>query len=189
MQEILKETPSQTAGPYVHIGLMPQFAGLSHPPNLAGAVARDTAEQRIRLNGLVTDGNGEAVSDVLIEVWQADANGRYHAHENNGFRGWTRVTGDGATGGWSFETIKPGRVDGAAPHIHLWLVARGINLGLCTRLYFGDEPAANATDPTLQQIDGPRRHTLIAQLKPGTVPTYQFDIRLQGQNETVFFDV
>jgi protocatechuate 3,4-dioxygenase alpha subunit len=144
------------------------------------------------------------VRDALVEIWQADSFGRY-AHpadrqegpRDEGFRGWARTGTNFETGLWSFDTIKPGRVVGRhghrkmAPHISLWIVARGINIGLSTRLYFEDEAEANAEDPVLRIIEqADRRKTLIARKEVrGGVPTYILDIRLQGENETVFFDV
>jgi protocatechuate 3,4-dioxygenase alpha subunit len=201
----LKETASQTAGPYVHIGLAPGAAGfdiyrheLGH--DIAGLHA---AGERIRIEGVVLDGTGAPVKDVLIETWQADANG-IHAHPGDprsgevapGFRGWGRVITDFDTGLWGFDTVKPGPVAGRdgrlmAPHISLWIVARGINIGLSTRLYFSDETAANAADPVLALIEQVhRRQTLIASLslRDGK-PFYRFDIRLQGEGETVFIDI
>jgi len=193
----LKETPSQTAGPYVHIGLAPGAAGfdiyreeLGHDiagPNAAGA--------RIRVEGVVIDGTGAPVKDVLLEAWQANAAGVYAHPESAGeveedFRGWGRVITDFATGEWSFKTVKPGPTPGRngqmqAPHINLWIVARGINVGLNTRLYFDDED--NTADPVLNTIEWEhRRATLIARK---TGDSYRFDIRLQGEDETVFFDI
>lgn len=201
--EYLKETASQTAGPYVHIGLAPGAAGfdiyhreLGHDiagPNAAG--------ERIRVEGLVIDGTGSPIKDVLLEVWQANAEGRFAHPEGggpveDGFRGWGRVITDFETGAWGFDTVKPGPVpwrNGTlqAPHLSLWLVARGINTGLSTRLYFDDEPEANAADPTLNLIEWERRRsTLIAtrEMRDGTA-VYRFDIKIQGEDETVFFDI
>jgi protocatechuate 3,4-dioxygenase alpha subunit len=137
-----------------------------------------------------------------VEIWQADADGFHNSpNETRGkadphFSGWGRMPTDDTTGEWRFETVKPGRVpypDGRlqAPHVSVWIVARGINLGLHTRLYFGDEAEANAEDPLLGRVDGPaRRATLVA---PRSVdkglPTYTFDIHLQGDRETVFLDI
>lgn len=195
--EYLKETPSQTAGPYVHIGLAPGAAGFDiyreelgwdiAGPNAAGA--------RIHVEGVVIDGTGAPVKDVLLEAWQANAQGVYAHPESageveEGFRGWGRVITDFATGEWGFDTVKPGPTPGRhgqmqAPHINLWIVARGINLGLNTRLYFDDED--NTADPVLNTIEWEhRRATLIAKR---TGSTYRFDIRLQGAGETVFFDI
>jgi protocatechuate 3,4-dioxygenase alpha subunit len=135
---------------------------------------------------------------VLIEVWHADANGIHphpedprHAAVAPDFRGWGRVISDFDTGLWSFDTIKPGVVMGRngrpmAPHISLWIVARGINIGLNTRMYFDDED--NTADPVLNLIEHPqRRATLVAdRSSPGA---YRFDTRLQGDGETVFLDI
>ena len=194
--DYLKETASQTAGPYVHIGLVPGDAGIDiydHElgRDIAGPQAAGT---RITVTGTVTDGTGAPVKDILIEVWQANAAGIYpgKGEVEDGFRGWGRVTPDFETGVFSFETVKPGKVTGPdarpmAPHLNLWLVARGINVGLNTRMYFGDEDAANAADPVLTLIEQPlRRETLIAHADGNA---YHFDIRLQGESETVFFDL
>lgn len=194
--EYRKETPSQTAGPYVHIGLAPARAGFEmHRQELGHDITGQTAEgTRITIRGRVTDGTGAAVRDVLIETWQANAAGAYPGAGpvEDGFRGWGRVIPDFDTGEWVVETIKPGAVtdrDGRkmAPHISLWLVARGINTGLNTRLYFGDEKDANTNDPVLNLIEqAHRRDTLIATPESDG---YRFDISLQGDAETVFFDV
>jgi protocatechuate 3,4-dioxygenase, alpha subunit len=197
----LKETPSQTAGPYVHIGMAPGAAGFDiYRQELGQTIAGpNTPGERIRVEGIVFDGTGSPVKDVLIETWQADAQG-IHAHledprhgEISGdFRGWGRVISDFDTGLYAFDTIKPGAVMGRngrmmAPHISLWIVARGINVGLNTRLYFSDED--NSKDPVINLIEHvERRKTLIATRTPGT-NTYRFDIRLQGEGETVFMDV
>jgi protocatechuate 3,4-dioxygenase alpha subunit len=202
----LPETGSQTAGPYVHIGLIPRQAGFDIFENNLGEtlLTPATKGQRIRIEGMIHDGAGAPVRDALVEIWQADSFGRY-AHpadrqegpRDEGFRGWARTGTNFETGLWSFDTIKPGRVVGRhghrkmAPHISLWIVARGINIGLSTRLYFEDEAEANAEDPVLRIIEqADRRKTLIARKEVrGGVPTYILDIRLQGENETVFFDV
>ncbi len=199
----LKETPSQTAGPYVHIGLAPGAAGFDiYDQELGWDIAGPNAKgERIRVEGLVIDGTGSPVKDVMLEAWQANADGIYAHPEQpgdveDGFRGWGRVITDFETGEWGFDTIKPGPVPGRsgaimAPHINLWIVARGINIGLNTRLYFSDEVQANATDPVINIIEWEnRRETLIAQRqeKDGKV-IYRFDIRLQGDKETVFFDI
>ncbi|MBP1804197.1 protocatechuate 3,4-dioxygenase subunit alpha [Rubellimicrobium aerolatum] len=203
--DYLKESPSQTAGPYVHIGLAPGAAGFSiFERELGQDIAGPNAEgERIRVEGVVTDGTGAPVKDVLLEVWQADDEGRHphprdprHAEVAEGFRGWGRIIPDFETGLWSFDTVKPGPVMGRhgrlmAPHITFWLVARGINIGLNTRLYFGDEEAANAADPVLGLIEQVhRRRTLIAtrEDREGRA-VYRFDIRLQGEGETVFLDI
>jgi len=201
----LRETASQTAGPYVHIGLAPGAAGFSIFEQELGTdiAGPDAAGERITVEGVVLDGAGSLVKDVLIEVWQANAAGIYpspidgrSAAVERGFRGWGRVISDFDSGLYSFETVKPGAVVGRsgrmmAPHLNLWLVARGINIGLNTRMYFGDEAEANAGDPILNLIEqADRRRTLIAQrdLRDGK-PVYRFDIRLQGEGETVFLDI
>ena len=206
MPALMRETASQTAGPYVHIGLAPQAAGFDIFENNFGSVLTNdnTKGERIRIEGRVFDGIGTVLKDVLIESWQANADGRY-AHPADqqpgkavdaNFRGWGRSCTDFDTGVYSFDTIKPGVVTGRngrfmAPHINVWVVARGINLGLNTRLYFSDEAEANKKDAVLNIIEWEaRRATLVAQreMKDGVV-TYRFDIRLQGEAETVFFDI
>ncbi|UWQ53047.1 protocatechuate 3,4-dioxygenase subunit alpha [Leisingera caerulea] len=201
--DYLKETPSQTAGPYVHIGLAPGAAGFEiYDQELGWDIAGPNAKgERIRVEGVVTDGTGSPVKDVLLEAWQANAEGIYAHPEHpgdveEGFRGWGRVITDFETGEWGFDTVKPGLVLGRggqmmAPHINLWIVARGINVGLNTRLYFEDEGEANAADPVLNVIEWERRRsTLIAgRSERGGKPVYRFEIRLQGEDETVFFDI
>ena len=190
------ETASQTGGPYVHIGLAPQQAGFEIFENNFGnrLVQPGTDGERITIEGRVFDGLGLPMKDVLIEIWQADSHGHY-AHpadpRPSAFRGWGRTGADFDTGLYSFETIKPGAVGDQAPHIAFWVVARGINIGLHTRLYFADEAAANEKDPVLGGIEwAPRRDTLVARrsVRDGKA-VYTFDIRVQGENETVFFDV
>jgi len=206
---VRRETASQTAGPYVHIGLAPHAAGFDIFENNFGSVlvADGTKGQRIRIEGRVLDGIGTVLKDVLIEIWQANADGRY-AHPGDRqsgksldptFRGWGRSCTDFESGIYTFDTIKPGSVMGRdnrpmAPHINAWIVARGINLGLNTRIYFSDEAEANAKDPVLNVIEWEaRRKTLVAEkldrkADQGAV-VYRFDIRLQGADETVFFDI
>lgn len=201
----LHETPSQTGGPYVHIGLLPQQANIEVFENNFNnqLVQEKTLGERIRLEGQVFDGLGLPLRDVLIEIWQADANGVYpSATDIQGkavdpnFLGWGRTGADFETGFWSFNTIKPGAVPGRkgttqAPHIALIIFARGINIGLNTRVYFEDEAEANAQDPVLKGIEwAPRRQTLIAKReeRDGEV-VYRFDIRIQGEDETVFLDI
>jgi protocatechuate 3,4-dioxygenase, alpha subunit len=197
----LKESASQTAGPYVHIGLTPNFCEIGgvYPEDLGTKMVNDkTKGERITVIGRVIDGTGTPLKDALVEIWQADADGLYNSPaETRGtadpnFTGWGRNPGNMDTGEFVFETIKPGRVpfkDGRlmAPHITFWIVARGINIGLQTRMYFGDEEKANAEDPVLARIEHRMRvSTLIAQ---GEGNTYRFDIHLQGEKETVFFDI
>ncbi|QTF93346.1 protocatechuate 3,4-dioxygenase subunit alpha [Halomonas sp. BM-2019] len=197
---MLRETASQTAGPYVHIGLALHVAGLpERDEEIWSRMARPGAEgEPIEVVGTVIDGNGDLVRDALLEAWQADAQGQYQPAFDleqpfNGF-GRTATTAEGGSE-WSLTTIKPGPVtrnDGVvmAPHINLAVFARGINLHLQTRLYFEDEADANAACPVLNAIESPaRRQTLIAKREEvdGKV-RYRFDIRLQGEGETVFFD-
>jgi len=201
----LKETASQTAGPYVHIGLIPAMAGFDiFEKNFTNVlVGPNTKGERITLEGRVLDGTGTPLRDVLLEIWQANAAGRYNhpADRSQGttdedFRGWGRAGSDFESGLITFETVKPGAtIDKAgrkcAPHVNVWIVARGINIGLNTRLYFSDEGAANAADPVLNLIEQPvRRSTLIAKRdeRAGKV-VYDFTINLQGPDETVFFDI
>ena len=188
----LKETPSQTAGPYVHIGLIPQQAGFDIFENNFGNVIEGAGE-RVRIEGIVYDGSGAPVRDALLEIWQADKDGRC---DNPKFRGWARAGSDFKTGMYVFETVKPGQVPGRhgglmAPHLNVWIVARGINVGLFTRIYFSDEEVANADDPVLNRIDQTsRRETLIGlRNERDGKAVYRFDVRLQGEGETVFFDV
>ena len=197
----LKETASQTAGPYVHIGCMPNFCGITgvYESDLGASMVNEkTKGERITVTGRVIDGTGTPLKDALIEIWQADADGLYNSpSEMRGiadpnFTGWGRCPSGMETGQFHFDTIKPGRVpfpDGRlmAPHITFWIVARGINIGLHTRMFFGDEEAANAEDPVLARIEhGVRVPTLIA---PRERDTYTFDIYLQGERETIFLDI
>ena len=199
--DTLKETPSQTAGPYVHIGLTPNFAGIAgvFPTDLGASLVNErTKGQRITVTGRVFDGGGEILRDSVVEIWQADADGLYPSpSETRGaadpnFTGWGRAPADSQTGVFRVETIKPGRVpfpDGRlqAPHLSLWIVARGINLGLHTRLYFPEEAEANAADPILSRIEHRSRVPTLIATRDGAV--YNLDIHLQGPNETVFFDI
>jgi protocatechuate 3,4-dioxygenase alpha subunit len=201
----LKESPSQTAGPYVHIGATPnwvEITGVWNEDLGLVLVGPETQGERIIVKGRIFDGSGTPVKDALVEIWQADAEGLYNSPEEKRgkadphFAGWGRQPTDGTTGEYKFETIKPGRVpykDGRlmAPHITFWIVARGINMGLHTRMYFGDEEAANAECPVLARIEHRVRvPTLIAsRSEENGMPAYTFDIRLQGEKETVFFDI
>jgi protocatechuate 3,4-dioxygenase, alpha subunit len=200
----LKESPSQTAGPYIHIGATPNHSGIEiYGGDLGQTLVGPNAKgERIIVKGHVIDGGGAPLKDALVEIWQADAAGLYNSPaEKRGqadpsFTGWGRQPTDGATGQYHFETIKPGRapfVDGRlmAPHITFWIVARGINLGLHTRMYFSDEAAANSECPVLARIEhADRVGTLIANRSDENgQAVYVFDIRLQGEQETIFFDI
>ncbi|HRK18054.1 MAG TPA: protocatechuate 3,4-dioxygenase subunit alpha [Hyphomicrobiaceae bacterium] len=204
--DYLRETPSQTAGPYVHIGLIPEQAGFDiFEKNFSGVLTTpETPGEHITIEGRVFDGSGAPIRDVLLEIWQADSFGKYPhpADARSGprdakFRGWGRTGSNFETGLYTFETVKPGKVPGRvgkpemAPHISFWIVARGINIGLQTRMYFADETEANAKDPILNAIElAQRRKTLIAErtLRDGK-PVYTFDIKFQSEDETVFFDI
>ncbi|MCD7107766.1 protocatechuate 3,4-dioxygenase subunit alpha [Rhizobium sp. DKSPLA3] len=199
--DALKETPSQTAGPYVHIGLMPNSCGIEgvYADDLGSVMVNDkTLGARIAISGRIFDGAQTPVRDAVLEIWQADHTGLYNSpSERRGtadpnFTGWGRSATAAEDGVFRFETIKPGRVpfkDGRmmAPHITVWIVARGINIGLHTRLYFPEEAEANAVDPLLLRIEHRARvETMIA---TRTGQDYTFDIHLQGPSETVFLDI
>lgn len=197
----LKESASQTAGPYVHIGLTPNFAEIGgvYPQDLGITMVNDkTKGERISVRIRVIDGANTPLKDALVEIWQADAAGLYNSpSEMRGasdpnFAGWGRKATDMTTGECVFDTIKPGRVpfrDGRpqAPHITLWIVARGINIGLHTRIYFGDEAKANAEDPILTRLEHQNRVPTLVAERDGDA--YVFDVHLQGEKETVFFDI
>jgi protocatechuate 3,4-dioxygenase alpha subunit len=189
-----RQTPSQTVGPFFSFGLAPQQYGYDFRSIAGSAVADDsTPGTRIRIVGRVYDGEGQPLSDALIEIWQADAEGRY-AHpadprsSNAAFTGFGRTgTGTDPEKRFIFDTVMPGSVAGQAPHITVIVLARGMLNHLFTRLYFDDQAEANARDPVLQSVPPNRRGTLLAR-RDGPA-TYRFDIRLQGDGETVFFDV
>jgi protocatechuate 3,4-dioxygenase, alpha subunit len=202
---VLTETASQTAGPYLHIGMMPKAGGIDvlwaqgwHV--LAGPEAQG---QRIRLEGAIFDGTDTLVRDAQVEIWQANSYGRYDHPDDRqdkpldpAFRGFGRAVADFRTGEWWFGTVKPGAVPGRhgtvmAPHINVAIFARGINIHLNTRIYFIDEAEANAEDPVLRLVEQEkRRQTLLARReeREGQV-VYRIEFRLQGDDETVFFDV
>lgn len=195
------ETASQTAGPYVQIGCLPNFCEISDvfEADLGASALCDKAlGLRITVHGTVFDGHGAPVKDAMIEIWQADASGRYGPSDPRGagdanFSGFGRCPCDTDSGEWCVETVKPGPVpfpDGGwmAPHVLVWIAARGINIGLQTRMYFPEDRDAIAADPLLQRIaDQPLIETMIATRETGSV--YRFNIHLQGLQETVFFDV
>jgi protocatechuate 3,4-dioxygenase alpha subunit len=194
--EMLRETPSQTAGPYVHIGCIPSFAGLEgvYPEDLGKRAIEDGAQgPRITIRGSVFDGTGWALRDAMMESWQPDAAGLFRGQTGADpkVNGFCRFAADGQSGEFTLETVKPGVVPlrgggFSAPHISLWVVARGINIGLSTRMYFSDED--NSADPLLARIEQrPRVQTLVAQKTAEA--EYRFDIRLQGEGETVFLDL
>ena len=189
--EYLKETPSQTAGPYVHIGMLPAAAGLKvrtqEKPWITGLKG-----ETIVIEGTVYDGDREPVRDAVLEIWQADGKGKF----DGGYAGFARAASDLKTGLYRFETVKPGGFtwhDGRmqAPHVTVYIFARGINMHLHTRLYFSDEEKANAEDPVLRMLPSQAaRDSLVACVDPAAKEkTYRFDIVLQGERETAFFDV
>jgi protocatechuate 3,4-dioxygenase alpha subunit len=194
----LKQTPSQTVGPYFAYGLTPEQYG--YPlASVAGATMRDadTDGEPVRIEGQVLDGEGAPVSDAMIELWQADAKGRY-AHpadprgSNSSFAGFGRCgTGTDPECRFTFETIKPGPVaEGHAPHVNVAVFMRGLLTHAYTRFYFSDEAAANDADPVLAQVPAARRATLIAKRgEESGAAVYRIDIHMQGESETVFFDV
>lgn len=187
-------TPSQTVGPYFTMRLSGEGENVLVTPESAGT--------RIRVEGRVLDGNRKHIEDALIEVWQANAAGRYRHPADDRieipidptFTGFGRCASDFTTGAYSFLTIKPGPVpfpDGRlqAPHLSLVVQARGMLHPTYTRVYFADEADANAADPVLTQVPPERRATLVAErVRADPTPTYQFDIRYQGPDETVFFE-
>lgn len=185
-------TPSQTVGPYLHIGLTDKHS--------VRCIAKpDVPGERVRLKCRVLDLNGAPVPDAMIEIWQADSAGQYNYSDDlqvtareSEFHGFGRAPTD-ENGACEFETIRPGRVPGPedtlqAPHLNLAVYARGILLQLYTRVYF-DVDVANEQDPVLALVPADRRHTLMAQPVPGIAGSWTFDIRLRGDQETVFFDL
>jgi protocatechuate 3,4-dioxygenase alpha subunit len=201
MAEKLIPTPSQTVGPFFHLGLdRPEWSDLT-----AGNPGQAPLGERIVIEGRVLDGDGAPVPDAIIELWQANAAGRY-AHPDDtqsdkpldpNFRGFGRCATDGE-GRFRITTVKPGPVPGRgnslqAPHINVILFSRGLLIHLHTRIYFADE-VANAADPLLSSIeDAAVRDTLLARREgggqEGSPARYRFDIVMQGENETVFLDL
>jgi protocatechuate 3,4-dioxygenase alpha subunit len=187
----LTPTPSQTAGPYLHLGC----TRLHSVPCIAGPQAKG---QHLRLVCRVLDGEGNPLNDAMIEIWQADAEGRYqHSDDPQSGNcdphcgGFGRMPTD-EQGRCTFETIKPGRVPEAnglqAPHLNVSVFARGILQRLATRIYFEGDPA-NGECPILALVPEERRCTLLARPDPNHAGEWHFDIRLCGNDETVFFDV
>ena len=187
------ETPSQTVGPYFSMRL----AG----PGQNFVASGDPAAERIVVAGRVFDGERKSIEDALLEIWQANPSGRYNHPDDTrdlpldkSFTGFARVSTDYQTGDYRFETVKPGRVpdsEGAfqAPHISLIVQARGMLNPVFTRIYFSDEETANSDDLLLRGIPAARRRTLIAELVTGSDPKeYRFDVKFQGDDETVFLD-
>ena len=194
----MKQTPSQTVGPFFAYGLTAEQYAYPFGQIAGGTLADDaTPGERISIVGRVFDGEGRPIPDAMIEIWQADAEGRY-AHpadargSNTGFSGFgRRGTGTDPESRFVFETIKPGLPgDGQAPHVTLIVFMRGLLTHLYTRLYFSDEADANTSDPVLLSVPSARRRTLIAEREETESSSlYRFDIHMQGDDETVFFDV
>jgi protocatechuate 3,4-dioxygenase alpha subunit len=195
------QTPSQTVGPYFAYGLTPEQYGYPHRSIEGASLAHSGTEgERIRIEGRVLDGKGEPVNDAMIEIWQANAHGRYNHPQDDrkdnlldpDFKGFGRAgTGTDTENRFIFHTVKPGAVSpGEAPHISVIVFMRGLLTHAYTRLYFSDEAEANAADPVLSSVPEDRRDTLIAvrDETPGGI-VYRFDIHMQGDRETVFFDV
>jgi protocatechuate 3,4-dioxygenase, alpha subunit len=184
----LAPTPSQTIGPFFHIGIREGGPELISPDD----------PDAVRLRGVVLDGEGNPVDDGLVEVWQANRAGRYAHPEDardeppleEGFDGFGRCPTD-AQGRYELVTVKPGAVPAPggrlqAPHIEMSVFARGVLKRLATRVYFPDEPEANEEDPVLSAVEPERRSTLVAREEDGGL---RFDVHLQGDRETVFFAV
>ena len=193
----LKQTPSQTVGPYFAYGLCPEQYNFDFKSLFTAAVADyEAAGEHISIVGQVFDGDGKVVGDAMLEVSQLDSQGKYPASREeiaaSGFRGFARVgTGTDPQKRFIVETVKPGRAsESEAPHLNVILTMRGMLLHTFTRIYFDDEAAANESDPVLGSVPAERRATLIARRVPRTSKTvYRFDIHMQGEQETVFFDL
>lgn len=181
----LKESPSQTAGPYVHIGCVPTFAGLEgmFDGNDLGArmITGEPEGDRITMTVKVIDGAGEPLTDAMIEIWQPGPDGIFGP--TDGFSHWGRQPTASDTGDAVFETLMPGASNGQAPHMFVWIAARGINMALMTRIYFPGQD--NPADPVFT-LAGDRAGTLVATPVDGG---FTHQIHLQGEKETVFFDV
>jgi protocatechuate 3,4-dioxygenase alpha subunit len=193
-------TPSQTIGPFAAPCLTPNEQGKTNYPwqqlingNL---VTADAVGDRIRIEGKMFDGQGAPVDGILFEIWQADGQGRFaHPRDprrtNTSFKGFGRVESN-MDGSFTFDTVKPGRVPGPngtmqAPHVVVAIHMRGVLSHLFTRIYFSDE-ASNAEDPILQLVPADRRDTLIAK-RDASGAVYRIEFRIQGDRETVFFDL
>ena len=190
------QTPSQTIGPY--------FAMLIARDDTESVLAGpEVPGERIVLRGLLLDGEGEPIEDGLVELWQANSEGRYrHPTDtrdelplHDGFTGFGRRKTDFETGAWSFVTVRPGQVPAAdgtpqAPHVTLVVQARGMLNPSFTRVYLDDEEQANAQDPVLAAVPAERRHTLVATRVEDVegLPCFELDVRMQGDDETVFLD-
>ncbi len=199
-----RQTSSQTVGPYFAYGLTPgELTGINYAGFTGNCLASpETQGEHVAIHGRVIDGEGAPVSDAMLEIWQANAAGRYRHSEDERddvaldetFHGFGR-TGTDRNGQYWFHTIKPGPVPGRgnalqAPHVVLCVFARGMLSHAYTRVYFSDEVGPNDSDPVLNSVEDVRRPTLVAERsRSGGQIAYRFDIHLQGDRETVFFDV
>jgi protocatechuate 3,4-dioxygenase alpha subunit len=176
----MTSTPSQTVGPFFRIGMSALYRNQLAPAAVSG--------ERVQLRGHVFDGDGAPVPDAVLELWQADAQGRYALGQAAEFQGFGRIATD-EQGGFEFRTIKPGRVPSGdqwqAPHIALHVFMRGLLRPVHTRVYFPGDQALLARDPVLASVPEARRDTLIA--RPGADGWLEWDIHLQGERETAFF--
>ena len=194
MTELFIQTPSQTVGPYSAYGLTSEQYQYNHTQVADGNLIKDEKlkGERIIIKGRVFDGKGNIIPDAMIEIWQADADGKYPGPgARDQFTGFGRQgTGTVADGSFLFNTIKPGRINSAASHINVIVFMRGLQTHAYTRIYFSDEVATNQQDAVLNSVDEKRRITLMAQRTEtdGGIE-YRFDIYMQGEKETVFFDV
>lgn len=192
----LRQTPSQTVGPFFAYSLAAEQYGYDYNSLVNDLlISEDVEGERIYITGNIYDGAGQTIPDALIELWHGDKQGRYRsvsiAQKHDGFKGFGRLgTGTDPQHRFRFATIKPGSTGaGQAPHINVILFMRGSLHQLYTRLYFSDEVEANSKDEILNAVPEERRHTLIAQRNEHAGrTTYHFDIHMQGANETVFFD-
>ena len=193
----LKQTPSQTVGPYFAYGLCPEQYNFDLKSLFTSSAAdRETSGEHITLIGQVFDGDGLAVGDAMLEVSQVDSEGHYPTSAaevtRSGFRGFARFgTGTDPQKRFIIDTIKPGRAaPNEAPHLNVILTMRGMLLHTFTRVYFDDEASANQADPVLSSVPEARRATLVAKRETQAGQTvYRFDIHMQGPDETVFFDL
>lgn len=191
--EKIRQTPSQTVGPFFAYSLAAEQYGYDYNSIVDATLISDAKGEQIYVTGSIFDGAGNAIPDALIELWQADEKGKYRIlpiqKENTDFKGFGRLgTGTEPDHRFRFTTLKPGPVNGQAPHINIILFMRGSLRQLYTRLYFSDEK--NEHDPLFRSIDTTRKSTLIAQrIEINKTIEYHFDIHMQGEKETVFFDV
>ncbi|MDZ7877158.1 MAG: protocatechuate 3,4-dioxygenase subunit alpha [Saprospiraceae bacterium] len=206
----LKQTPSQTVGPFFAYSLTAEQYGYDFNSIINDSLADFSFEKRaknalnteggqnvapIYITGKIIDGAGNSVPDAIIELWQADEHGQYRTTpiqgKNDGFTGFGRLgTGTNAAHRFTFKTVKPASVNGDAPHVNVIIFMRGLLLHVHTRLYFSDEMSANAQDSLLSSVEAERRDTLIAhKIDVDGTTFYEFNIHLQGEKETVFFDI